>query len=228
MAAEIRQRKPRQSKHLQIVDSDAAILIPDANYIQATRSQLRDIDLDPCSSPKAQAAIAAQRWVDASQARGALAEIWDGRVFLHPHPSQVVARLQVQKLLRDYLAGRISCAVVLSDHPDLLRTEPLLLSFPFVIHLKRCRYWRWLPEQQILEPFFPSRYSVTHYLPRRDTSTFFCDQDIDGFRQRFSAWGRPVLTEDFGDDWQQDALRLSHRWRLPPLLTTSRLNRSEL
>lgn len=208
------------------MDADATILCPDMPYIEAVRSQLGAIDLDPCSSYRAQVAIAAQHWISAEQAPAALAEPWIGRVFLHLHPSLPMARRQVHKLLRDYLAGRVPCALILSDYPDLLRSEPLLLSFPFLHHLRRIRYWRWDPQQEKQVSHFHSRYSVTHYLPRRDVS-HFNDEDINTFVRRFSRWGRVVIAEDLGDDWQQDVLRATHRWQQQPLLTATRIQRHE-
>jgi len=213
-----------------ITDLDATILVPDASYVDAVLAVLGRIDLDPCSSPKAQAQIRAQGWYRADQAEAALAEPWSGRVFLHPHPNARLGRLQIQKLIRDYLGGRVSEAIILGNRIDMLRSEPLLLSFPFVLHIQRLPHWMWKPDDPTgprLVRHSPSFNSVSHYLPEKDGSCFD-DAALARFHAAFRRYGRFILAEDYdGDDWQRQVLAASRRMPIPPVLTAARLNRHE-
>lgn len=205
-------------------DPDGTILIPPAHYLDAVRRVLDVIDLDPCSSEKAQASIDAQSWYRAEDAQAALAEPWHGRVFLHPHYDNTIGRYQLQKLLRDYLADRVTAAVILIGKTDWLRCEPLLLSFPFLLHYKRLGHWRWIKERETLERINPSFNHATLYLPAKSGPHF--DEDrLARFIESFSSFGRVILAEDLGDGWEQDALLATARFPIKPILTTLRLER---
>lgn len=205
-------------------DPDGTILIPPAHYLDAVRRVLDVIDLDPCSSEKAQGSIDAQSWYRAEDAQAALAEPWHGRVFLHPHYDNTIGRYQLQKLLRDYLADRVTAAVILIGKTDWLRCEPLLLSFPFLLHYKRLSHWRWSKEHETLERINPSFNHATLYLPAKSGPHF--DEDrLARFIETFSSFGRVILAEDLGDGWEQDALLATARFPVKPILTTLRLER---
>jgi hypothetical protein len=208
---------------------EGVILIPPASYLQAVRAVLTDIDLDPCSTAIGQKHIDAAGWYKADDAMAALAEPWSGRVFLHPHPNSQIARHQIQKLLRDYLAGRVTAAILLFNKPDWLRAEPLLQSFPHLLHWRRLLHWRYNVATDSLERLYPSFSSCTLYLPARN-GNHFDDTVIDAFIKHFRVYGRILIAEDLGDDWQQDALvafASSHNRRnsIAPLLTEVKLER---
>lgn len=212
---------PPERAHLD--HPDQQVLIPPAAYLDAVRKVLGCIDLDPCSSATAQRSIDALAWYRAEQGSAALAEPWSGRVFLHPHPCVVVGRYQVQKAIRDYLADRISSAIILGGRGDYLRQEPLLLSFPFLIHYRRLTLWRCGADGHLM-PHTPSHNTISHYLPAKDGHAFD-EARLAVFLEAFSPFGRVVLAEDFGDDWQQDALLATARMPIKPVLTRSRLER---
>ena len=213
---------PARRAHLE--DPDGTILIPPEDYLIAVRQVLGVIDLDPCSSARAQLSIDAQGWYKAEDAAAALAEPWSGRVFLHPHPNSTVARYQIQKLLRDYLAGRIEAAVLLAGKVDWLRTEPLLLSFPWCMHYRRLSHWRWDSATAKLTRLNPSFTHFSLYLPKRN-GHHFDDDKLAAFLEHFSSYGRVVLAEDFGDDWEQSAMLATRRMPIKPVLTQTRLSR---
>jgi hypothetical protein len=205
-------------------DPEANILIPPDHYIKAVRQTLGIIDLDPCSTRAAQNSIDAQGWFKAEDAAAALAEPWVGRVFLHPHPNATIARYQLQKLIRDYLADRVSSAIILAGKADWLRQEPLLLSFPLTLHYRRLPHWKLHPTTRALERINPSFNSVTIYLPAKSGSHF--DEDnLARFIEAFSSFGRIIIAEDLGDDWEQDAQLASTRMPIKPILTSTRLDR---
>lgn len=215
----------RRRGHLD--DPDGTILIPPDDYIAAVRRTLRIIDLDPCSTVIAQQSIDALGWYRAEEAEAALAEPWAGRVFLHPHPDAVVARYQLQKVLRDYLADRITAAVILANRTDWLRCEPLFLSFPFLIHYRRLPHWRWDTANRKLVRVNPSFNSVTIILPAKTGGVHIDDESLSLAVENFSPFGRVLLAEDLGEDWEQHALRATGCMPIKPILTTSGLNRHQ-
>lgn len=217
--------RPAGTRRGRLTDPDGTVLIPPEDYINAVRKTLGLIDLDPCSTATAQQAIDALGWYRAEEAEAALAEPWAGRVFLHPHPDGIIARYQLQKLLRDYLADRVTAAVILIGKSDWLRAEPLLLSFPFLFHYRRLSHWRWLSSTQELVRINPSFNSVTLYLPAKRNGTHFDDEALARFVEAFSPFGRVLLTEDLGEDWEQHALLATRRMPIRPVLTTNRIER---
>jgi hypothetical protein len=208
-----------------LADPDGTILIPPADYLNAVRKTLGIISLDPCSTAIAQQSIEAQGWYRAEDAETALVQPWSGTVFLHPHPDGLIARYQLQKLLRDYLADRVTAAIILTGKTDWLRSEPLLLSFPFLLHYRRLPHWRWRPATAELERLNPSFNSLTIYLPAKQAGVHFDEAALDRFVNAFSSFGRIVLSEDLGENWEQHALEACHRMPIKPILTTDRLER---
>lgn len=213
-----------KARHGEERDSDSFVLIPPESYLNAVRKTLRIIDLDPCSSSKAQQMIDALGWYRAEDAMASLAEPWTGKVFLHTHWHHRVARSQVQKLLRDYLADRVDAAIILAFKYDLLRCEPLLLSFPFLLHYRRMPHWRWMGDVRGLERINPSFNSFTLFLPHKD-GRHFDDERIAVFSESFAMFGRTIIAEDLGDDWQQQALLATQRMPTKPVLTVSSIDR---
>lgn len=216
-------RNPLSPQRLQLQDPERQVLLPPTDYLDAVRRLLDFIEFDPCSTDACQKVVDAHRWYRAEDAIAVLDEPWSGRVFLHPHPNVVVGRHQLQKLLREYLSGRITSAVVLAGRGDWLRQEPLLLSFPWMIHYRRLPHRR-LDASGTPRPFTPTHNSITHYLPAKDGLDF--DEDrLALFVESFSCFGRVVLAEDLGNDWEQDALLATARMPMKPLLTKRRLDR---
>lgn len=209
---------PEDSSSPQVrADLESTVLIPPEDYLTRVRALLGTIDLDPCSTARAQRSIEAMGWFRADQAQAALAEPWSGRVFLHPHPNPSIARYQVQKLLRDYLADRVSAGVLLVNRTDMLRSEPLLLSFPFLLHYRRLPYWRYDRQSDRNISHSPSFNSFTSYLPAKDGHCFN-EEKLTQCVQLFSPYGRVILTEDFGENWEQQALLASARMATRPVL----------
>lgn len=200
------------------------ILIPPLDYVTAVRNVLRIIDFDPCSSEFAQRRIEALRWVNHDDHQAALSTEWRGNVFLHPHPKTRIARQQIQKLMVEYLARRVKSAIMLFQRIDFVRAEPLLQSFPWLMHYVRMTQQRINEASGELIPFYPSSNTVTLYLPESD-GTHFDDAALDRFVLAFGRYGRILLSEDLGQDWQSSALVASRRMMMKPLLTETRIRR---
>lgn len=215
----------RHARRVALVEgsTESTVLVPPLDYIAIVRAALLTIDLDPCSSDAAQDRIGAQQWFTAADHRAAAAATWSGRVFLHPHPLAAVARGQIQKLLLHYLHRQVSGAVLLLQNPDFLRTEPLLLSFPFLFHYNRLTQSR-LHNGELI-PHYPSSNTLTVFLPPLDEASRFDAAAIGRFQEASLNLGRLVIGEDLGQDWQQGALLATRRMRHRPLLTETRINR---
>lgn len=223
---ELKTRNTRDAIHNRgsLPDQESAILIPCPDYLNAVRQVLGIIDLDVCSSAQAQKSIDAMNWFPADCAEAALAEPWFGRVFFQPHPNALIARYQLQKILRDYLADRINQAVLHLRNADWLRQEPLLMSFPFLFHYRRLNHYRFDPDQGIQVRHSPSFNSLTVYLTPK-IGAHFDENALAKFIEVFSPFGRVILAEDLGDEWQQQALLSTRRMPIKPLLTETRIDR---
>lgn len=85
-----------------------------AEYIAAARDTMGEIDLDPASSPEANAVVGAARFYTASQ--NGLSKPWLGRVWLNPPYASDKIGLFAEKLVEEYTADRTTQAVVLVNN----------------------------------------------------------------------------------------------------------------
>lgn len=86
-------------------------------YIQAAREVLGVIDLDPASSLSAQAAIKAQAFFTPKD--DGLSKAWQEKVWLNPPYSQPFIVQFIEKLIREYLNGHVTEAILLThNHTD--------------------------------------------------------------------------------------------------------------
>jgi phage N-6-adenine-methyltransferase len=85
-----------------------------AEYIEAARAVLGDIDLDPASSEVAQRTIKANRIFTIEN--DGLKQEWHGRAWLNPPYSRDRIGDFVSKLLTEYDAGRVDAAIMLTNN----------------------------------------------------------------------------------------------------------------
>lgn len=85
-----------------------------AQYIEAARSVLGGIDLDPASNAFAQEVVQADTWYDAE--KDGLKQEWRGRVFLNPPYKYPLVGEFIAKLLDEVLAGNVSAAILLTNN----------------------------------------------------------------------------------------------------------------
>jgi hypothetical protein len=78
-------------------------------YVEAARTVLGSIDLDPATSETANRTVRARRFFTAQQ--DGLTKEWRGRVFLNP-PYGGQAGAFVSKLCREYAAGHVTAAIL--------------------------------------------------------------------------------------------------------------------
>src|SRR5262249_58304497 len=83
-------------------------------YIEAARTVLGEIDLDPATSEYAQSAIGAARYFTKDD--DGLSKEWHGRVWLNPPSAQPAIAHFVAKMIQEYGAGRVTTAIMLTHN----------------------------------------------------------------------------------------------------------------
>ena len=88
-----------------------------ATYVEIARAFLGSIDLDPASSPQAQAIVRARTYYTIED--DGLKHEWLGKVWLNPPYSQPEIEQFILKLVAEFKAGRVTEAVLLThNHTD--------------------------------------------------------------------------------------------------------------
>jgi hypothetical protein len=85
-------------------------------YIEAARSVLGEIDLDPATSEIAQRTVKAAKYFTAKSKPDGLKRDWHGRVWLNPPYHRDLAPLFIEKLIAEFEARRITAAIVLTNN----------------------------------------------------------------------------------------------------------------
>lgn len=85
-----------------------------AEYIEASRRVLGEIDLDPASNEFAQQVVRAAQFFD--EPTDGLMQAWNGRVFLNPPYKHPQVEWFVQKLVDSYHMKTVSAAVLLTNN----------------------------------------------------------------------------------------------------------------
>ena len=152
-----------------------------AEYIEAARTVMGGIDLDPASCEMAQSTVKATRFFTKEQ--DGLAQPWQGRVWMNPPFESELIRPFVTKLLSEFHAGTVEQAIVLTDNAtdtswfhDLADTA---LAFCFT--RGRIKFQSPLSDSQA-----PQRGQVFTYLGR-------CEKGFKRFKERFADIGLVVV-----------------------------------
>jgi phage N-6-adenine-methyltransferase len=112
-----------------------------AEYLEAARAVMGDIDLDPATCAAAQEVVQARRFF--TKEDDGLAQEWRGRIWLNPPYSAALAPRFIDKLCAEYDAGRLIEAVVLVNNAtDTAWFHNLLGRFPACFLRKRVPFWR--------------------------------------------------------------------------------------
>lgn len=85
-----------------------------ADYIEAARDLMGGIDLDPASSKEAQRIVLAGTYY--TKGDDGLSKDWFGRVWLNPPYSMPDVEQFIDRVVENYNAGAIDCAVVLTNN----------------------------------------------------------------------------------------------------------------
>lgn len=119
-------------------------------FIHAAHEVLGDIDLDPCSSARANEVINASRYFTIDD--DGLSCKWEGRVWMNPPYSSSFVEPFTRKLAEHYKAGDVTEAIVLVNNAtetawfQSLASKSAALCFP----AGRIKYWG--PNREINQP----------------------------------------------------------------------------
>jgi phage N-6-adenine-methyltransferase len=112
-----------------------------AEYLEAARAVMGDIDLDPASCAAAQEVVQAMRFF--TKEDDGLVQEWQGRIWLNPPYSAVLAPRFIDKLCAEYDADHLDEAVVLVNNAtETAWFHCLLARFPACFLRKRVPFWR--------------------------------------------------------------------------------------
>lgn len=150
-----------------------------AEIIALVRAVLGGIDLDPASNAAAQRIVRARRFY--SKADNGLDQPWDGRVFLNPPYSAVIAAF-VGKLLHEYRANRITAAILLTNNSTDAKWfhQAMAAAEAVCFTLGRIAFCKWNGERGA---------------PPQGQALFYFGRDRSRFIQSFARLGSIVRLE---------------------------------
>lgn len=148
-------------------------------YIDAAREVMGGIDLDPASSDAANDVVCAARYY--TEADDGLSQEWKGRVWMNPPYANGVIGRFAEKLAEEYVAGRITEAVVLVNNAtETAWYQALgLVATACCMPRGRIRFW------------YPGRDSFT---PLQGQNFLYFGDRAARFREVFHQFGLTWLT----------------------------------
>lgn len=143
-------------------------------YIEAARTVLGEIDLDPASSPDANAIVRAAEFY--TLADNGLEQPWHGRIWLNPPYAQPAIEHFAGKLSASVFAGDVSAAVVLVNNATETEWFRTIASVARAICFPegRVRFWS------------PDRDSAT---PLQGQAVLYVGDAVDLFARAFAPFG---------------------------------------
>jgi hypothetical protein len=147
-----------------------------AEYIEAARAVLGEIDLDPASVAVANQVVKAKRFF--TLADDGLRQIWKGCVWLNPPWGDEGPKF-VQKLLQSYAERNVTAAVLLvNSHATSSKWFQPLWDFTLCFTCPRIRYWQ--PDSNATSPNSGSVF-------------IYFGADRERFKDVFSTYGAIVV-----------------------------------
>jgi hypothetical protein len=117
-----------------------------AKYIEAAREVMGGIDLDPASCAQAQMTVKADCWFGPGSSCGedGLTQEWRGNVWLNPPYGKTAGKSNagrwIDKLLREYDAGRVDQAILLVNAQTAEQWFKPLWRFPLCFTDHRIKF----------------------------------------------------------------------------------------
>ncbi len=159
-----------------------------AEFIEAARHVLGEIDLDPASSAHAQQTVQSAQFF--TEETDGLARDWIGRVWLNPPYAQPHIANFAAKMIEQRLAGNVEAAIMLThNYTDTSWFQGLALAADAICFTRgRIRFVD--PEGGLAAP-------------TQGQAFFYFGADVDRFAERFASIGfvvRPLTGEVADDD----------------------------
>jgi hypothetical protein len=148
-------------------------------FIEAARTVLGEIDLDPASCPEAQQRVRALEFMT-KEFDSLRPEVnWFGRVWLNPPYSTPLIKYFVAKLIDQYESGHVTEAIIITNNSsDTGWFHDLLSRYPACFTRGRAQFWR---------------ADSTTFGARQGQTLFYLGDDFDAFRFEFSKVGQVVI-----------------------------------
>ena len=194
----------------------AVNLVAPREVIDAAKSTMGAIDLDPYVTRDGNRQVQASRYFDRDQE--SVADIinrdWDagesGRVFLAPVTTARDTRSLLNKLLREYRSGTVTEAVIWLNQNESLTRVPWLWSFPICLPFKRLKPTWYDDELDEFRRVNTAFWSPVIYMPPvvapvlGSGSGQLHAERLSRFYSAFSLIGRIVYDSESGsDDWEK-------------------------
>jgi ParB family chromosome partitioning protein len=145
-------------------------------YIEAARTVMGEIDLDPASSAEANKMVNAKKFY--TDADDGLQQPWKGRVWLNP-PYGGEARAFIERLIKEYEVGNVTAALALINaHASETKWFQQLFNYTICFVAGRIDFWG---------PHRETASTNTH-----GSAIVYLGSDIDKFCETFSEFGAVV------------------------------------
>lgn len=150
-----------------------------AEYIEAARDVMGEIDLDPASCEAAQEIVGALKFYTKEDDSLRPDIEWHGRIWLNPPYSTTPIKRFVAKLIAQYEAGNVTEAIILTNNSsDTGWFHDLLSRYPACFTRGRVQFWR--PDSDA-------------FGARQGQTLFYLGEDFESFRFTFSQFGQVVV-----------------------------------
>lgn len=153
-----------------------------ARYIEMAREVMGTIDVDPASNNHAQATVRATTFY--TEANSGLDKPWGGKVWMNPPYSNPEVQQFSEKVINEYLSGRVTEAVVLTNNSGDTAWHHSMADVATAMCITRGR----------IKFESPTRASNS---PAMGQSFFYFGPHIDRFAEVFSEIGRITVNYDY-------------------------------
>ena len=214
-------RNPHEDEIIEENKKKAVNLVAPKEVIDAAKSTMGAIDLDPYVTRDNNRQVQAARYFDRDQetVEDIINRDWgyvlnsaggSGRVFLGSVTTTKVQRSLLNKLLREYRSGTVKEAVIWLNLNEHLARMPWLWSFPVCVPFKRLRPNWYDDELDEFRSTSSAFWSPVVYMPPIVAPVLGFDsgqlhaERLSRFYSAFSLVGRIVYDSESGsDDWEK-------------------------